>query len=531
MKIFGKALIGPLVGGVGGILLASIMGWGLWIQHGTLNYLAADAMPKQQLSQNAAHELSEINANAYRIFTWMPQRKDAEVKAMMDSQSKSMGAFSISLEKIMAMNSADRAKLDGVLKNWAQYKKSWETASDMATVDMTMGLSGLQTTDDLYKSMAKDLADHERALGLSVEEAAASAKSQLTVILWEVLATLALSGMGALGLAAAVASRLSRDAKKASASAQMVAHGEWSKPIEGTGAGDELDETLGFIESMRSSLARAADERAGSVKSLEEAARLGDDSAEDLARVSREQLNRVKGSLSNARDLLEGAEANKLAASEALEQANASATVARGGHAFAKSVDESMGELRRSMGEAKRIMGEAVASSREIEGLATGIQSVASQTNLLALNAAIEAARAGESGRGFAVVADEVRKLAENSAALSEKVRQAAERSAQGSRSADEMLAMAEKNAVQSSDSVARLAKQLVELDQAAALAKASSSQLDGTLTESMRQAQSIVGDLSEIESLAMGAREQADAQRERAKSLSDLARSAGKSS
>lgn len=58
--------------------------------------------------------------------------------------------------------------------------------------------------------------------------------------------------------------------------------------------------------------------------------------------------------------------------------------------------------------------------SKEIVGIISTIEDIASQTNLLALNAAIEAARAGDAGRGFAVVAEQVKVLASQSASAAQ---------------------------------------------------------------------------------------------------------------
>lgn len=71
--------------------------------------------------------------------------------------------------------------------------------------------------------------------------------------------------------------------------------------------------------------------------------------------------------------------------------------------------------VKQTFQEFEEIIHKLQIDSKEIEGFANMIGSIADQTNLLALNASIEAARAGEAGKGFAVVAEEVKKLADQS--------------------------------------------------------------------------------------------------------------------
>ncbi len=146
--------------------------------------------------------------------------------------------------------------------------------------------------------------------------------------------------------------------------------------------------SAGQMDSLNDSIASGAQTQAGEVIQVRER-------TQQAAGAMRQMAERAGGSVKQARQTLEAAQAGRTAVSATLS---------------------GMSDIRIEIqGIAEQVRALSTRSA-EIENIAKTLEDFASQTNLLALNASFEAAGAGTVGRRFAVIADEIRQLAESSA-------------------------------------------------------------------------------------------------------------------
>jgi methyl-accepting chemotaxis protein len=211
-------------------------------------------------------------------------------------------------------------------------------------------------------------------------------------------------------------------------------------------------------------------------------------------------------------------------ASNAASTADQAKSKAEEGANVVDKVVHGIEQVLKQSHEMKQDMGSLGKQAEGIGQILNVISDIADQTNLLALNAAIEAARAGEAGRGFAVVADEVRKLAEKTMTATKEVGNAIRGIQVGTKKNIDNVERSGKNI----EEVTKLANTSGDsLREIVSLAQETTDRVRSIATASEQQASASEEINSSIESVNRISTETADAMRQSAQAVTELANQA----
>jgi len=454
--------------------------------------------------------LDGVHARVYRLVTWIGNYDEAKATRQSAALTGKVDAIAAEVHQLVAgqgLSESEGQHLRGVLEYLAAYKKHVNTAVDMATADVSMGLSALQTADSTFQKLRKQLDDlievEHRLADQHYQNASSAYRDAISLAVLVMLAAAGAAVLVSTLVTRSVVRQLGCEPGLAAEVARNVAEGKLGVAIV-TRPGDRTS-LLAAMKTMVAQLSMVVEEVRASAAGLRSASGQVSGTAQLLSQGTSEQSVAVEQTSTSLEEM-----------SASIEQTSDNG----------RQTEQAAARGARDAADSGQSVKGTVAAMKSIAEKISVIDEIAYKTNLLALNAAIEAARAGEHGRGFAVVASEVRKLAETSQGAAREISAVANSSVKLAERTGELLGALVPSiertaslvrettsaALQQASSVRQLNKAMSEVTQVTQRNAAAAEELSATSEEMAAQAEALAERVAYFEVSGDGIRHHDDA-------------------
>jgi methyl-accepting chemotaxis protein len=411
MKLGPKLLLAPLMTAVVALGAGALYATLDWRQDQALRASNAAGLASVKATAQAAEQLVQVRAEAFRTLALIASMDEAQVKAKRAELAAQVQAVQRAFEAMPAQNDNDEAITQAVATATpllAQYLKQTDKAIDLSGTDPNIGIGAMRAAENTYGELAKSsqaLLARKQALMTESADAAEAAALRLSLGLGLLLL---LATAGALAAAWRLQRRVMVDVHSALRLSQDVAAGKLDQQVQSR-SDDEIGELLRSLSEMVGTLRHSLQTVRAATDHIGTAASEVASGNTDFSQRTEQAASRLQQCASSMEQLTANVRQTADAARTANQLAGSASSVAQRGGEVVAQVVSTMDDIN--------------ASSKKIADIIGTIDGIAFQTNILALNAAVEAARAGEQGRGFAVVAGEVRSLAQRSAEAAREIK------------------------------------------------------------------------------------------------------------